>query len=79
MTVKNVPSSSNRLLTAARVAWATYAVGLLILALASMPGYYNHVITGTVPENISFELGNPPAMPSSPPAPQQPGCQSPNS
>lgn len=60
MTVKNVPSSSNRLLTAARVAWATYAVGLLILALASMPGYYNHVITGTVPENISFELGQPP-------------------
>ncbi len=29
------------------------------MALAGMPGYYERVITGTVPENISFEVGQP--------------------
>ncbi len=58
MTVKNVPSSPNRLLTAARAVWLVYAILLLGLGLASFPGFYHRVITGTVPD-ISFEIGAP--------------------
>lgn len=58
MSVHRSSSSPHRLLTVARVAWLLYAAGLLVLALASLPGYYERVMTGTVPD-ISFEMGEP--------------------
>ncbi|MBP6016909.1 MAG: hypothetical protein KA586_09325 [Candidatus Promineofilum sp.] len=58
MNVEMSPPSPHRLLTAARAVWLAYAIMLLSVALASLPGYYNRVITGTLPD-ISFEIGAP--------------------
>ena len=53
----NAPSHP-RLLRAARVVWLLYAGVILLISLASLPGYYQRVTTGTVPD-ISFEAARP--------------------
>lgn len=59
MRIISALSSDDRLLKAARILWVVYAAGLLILFLASLPGYFERVSAGTVPD-ISFDIDQPP-------------------
>lgn len=60
-TITNSPggSSHHRLIQMARWLWVIYAVGLLLLFLTSLPGYVQHVTTGTVPDDIIFDVAQP--------------------
>jgi hypothetical protein len=58
MNVDSAPSSHHRLLTAARVVWLVYALGLLAFYLVSLPGYFERVTSGIVPD-ISFDAARP--------------------
>lgn len=58
MNTESAPSSHHRLLTAARAVWLIYAVGLLAIYLASLPGYFERVTAGAVPD-ISFDIAWP--------------------
>jgi len=63
MRLKSRQTSANRLprgLRIARILWIVYVTAMLVFYLASLPGYIEHVTTGTVPDGVVFDIAQPP-------------------